>query len=158
MDLDQHEQGELVQKWLRNNGSSLITGIAMGLLLVFGWQWWQGKGVRHQEEAASQYLVFSDAITAKNAEKAKALSGELADKYADTPYAELAALRNAAFLHETGKSADAIALLRAYLPKVKQADNNWQCWIRDPDEHRIELMQMADDSLQGAAIARLRTT
>ena len=122
MDLDQHEQGELVQKWLRNNGSSLITGIAMGLLLVFAWQWWQGKGVRHQEEAASQYLVFSDAITAKNAEKAKALSGELADKYADTPYAELAALRNAAFLHETGKSADAIALLRAYLPKVKQAD------------------------------------
>jgi len=43
-----------------------------------------------------------------------------------------------------------------YRPKVKQADNNWQCWIRDPDEHRIELMQMAEDSLQGAAIARLR--
>lgn len=43
-----------------------------------------------------------------------------------------------------------------YRPKVKQADNNWQCWIRDPDEHRIELMQMADDSLQGAAIARLK--
>ncbi|RYE07840.1 MAG: VOC family protein [Hyphomicrobiales bacterium] len=44
-----------------------------------------------------------------------------------------------------------------YRPKTKQVDNNWQCWIRDPDEHRIELMQMADDSLQGAAIARLRT-
>ena len=101
MDLDQHEQGELVQKWLRQNGSSLITGIAMGLFLVFAWQWWQGRGARHQEEAASQYQVFTDAIDAKNAGKAKALSAELADKYADTSFAELAVLRNAAFLHES---------------------------------------------------------
>lgn len=48
--------------------------------------------------------------------------------------------------------AAGIALIR---PKVKQVDNNWQCWIEDPDGHRIELMEMADDSLQGAAIARL---
>lgn len=45
-----------------------------------------------------------------------------------------------------------VALIR---PKVKQVDNNWQCWIEDPDGHRIELMEMAEDSLQGAAIARL---
>lgn len=49
--------------------------------------------------------------------------------------------------------AAGVPLLR---PKVKQVDNNWQCWIEDPDGHRIELMQMADDSAQGAAIARLR--
>ena len=41
-------------------------------------------------------------------------------------------------------------------PKVKQVDNNWQTWIEDPDGHRIELMEMADDSLQGKAIARLK--
>jgi len=58
MELDEHEQGEAVRKWLRQNGSSLITGIAMGLALVFGWQWWQGKGVRHSEEAATQYQAW----------------------------------------------------------------------------------------------------
>jgi lactoylglutathione lyase len=36
------------------------------------------------------------------------------------------------------------------------ADNNWQCWIEDPDGHRIELMQMSPDSAQAAAIARLK--
>jgi lactoylglutathione lyase len=41
-------------------------------------------------------------------------------------------------------------------PKLKAADGNWQTWIEDPDGHRIELMQMADDSLQFQAIARLR--
>lgn len=41
-------------------------------------------------------------------------------------------------------------------PKVKQIDNNWQTWIEDPDGHRIELMEMAADSKQGEAIARLK--
>jgi lactoylglutathione lyase len=36
------------------------------------------------------------------------------------------------------------------------ADNNWQVWIVDPDGHRIELMQMAPDSLQLKAIARMK--
>jgi len=122
MELDEHEQGELVRKWLRQNGSSLITGIAMGLALVFAWQWWQGKGVRHQEEAASQYQAFVDAVDAKDAVKAKTFSTLLADKYSDTPYWELATLRNAAFLQDTGKTDDAVQLLKSSLPKVKRPD------------------------------------
>lgn len=41
-----------------------------------------------------------------------------------------------------------------YRPKQMGADGNWQCWIEDPDGHRIELMQMMPDSQQAAAIAR----
>ena len=36
------------------------------------------------------------------------------------------------------------------------ADNNRQCWIADPDGNRIEFMQIAPNSMQVAAIARLR--
>jgi lactoylglutathione lyase len=36
-------------------------------------------------------------------------------------------------------------------------DRNLQAWIEDPDGNRIELMQMAADSMQSEAIARLRT-
>ena len=122
MELDEHEQGELVQKWLRQNGSSLITGIAMGLALVFAWQWWQGRGVRHQDEAATQYQSFVDAIEAKDAGKADALSTQLADKFSDTPYSELAVLRRAAFLNQTGKTAEAVKLLQAGQAKVKDPD------------------------------------
>jgi lactoylglutathione lyase len=38
------------------------------------------------------------------------------------------------------------------------ADRNRQAWIEDPDGNRIELMQMAPDSMQAAALARLRQT
>jgi lactoylglutathione lyase len=36
------------------------------------------------------------------------------------------------------------------------ADGNRQAWIEDPDGHRIELMEIAPDSLQMKAIARMR--
>jgi catechol 2,3-dioxygenase-like lactoylglutathione lyase family enzyme len=41
-------------------------------------------------------------------------------------------------------------------PRKQGADGNLQAWIEDPDGNRIELMQMASDSLQAKAIARLR--
>ena len=42
-------------------------------------------------------------------------------------------------------------------PKILAADGNWQTWIEDPDGHRIELMQMAEDGLQLKAIRRMRS-
>ncbi|CAN5139961.1 hypothetical protein BH10PSE9_BH10PSE9_02550 [soil metagenome] len=38
------------------------------------------------------------------------------------------------------------------------ADRNRQAWIEDPDGNRLELMQMAPDSMQAAALERLRQT
>jgi lactoylglutathione lyase len=42
------------------------------------------------------------------------------------------------------------------LPLKLAVDGNWQAWIEDPDGNRIELMEMAADSLQLKAIERLR--
>ncbi|MEO8161368.1 MAG: tetratricopeptide repeat protein [Arenimonas sp.] len=118
MEYDEHEQGERVRGWLRDNGSSLITGIAMGLALVFGWQWWQGRGLQHKEEAAGQYQTYSEALVAKDEAKAKVLSKQLGEKFGDTAYSTLATLREAAFQHDTGHDDRALALLRAARPKV----------------------------------------
>ena len=46
-----------------------------------------------------------------------------------------------------------VPLIRA---KQMGADGNWQCWIEDPDGHRIELMQLMPDCMQAKALARLR--
>jgi predicted negative regulator of RcsB-dependent stress response len=118
MEYDEHEQSERVRGWLRQNGSSLITGIALGLALVFGWQWWQGRGERHKVEAAGQYETLGQAVESKDATKVKLLSTQVREKFEDTGYADLAVLRQAAFLHENGKDDEALALLRAERPKV----------------------------------------
>ena len=49
--------------------------------------------------------------------------------------------------------AKGITLWRA--PKLGLDGNN-QCWIMDPDGHRIEFMQMLPGNMQDRAIARLR--
>ena len=71
--LDEHEQGELVQKWLRENAMSIAIGIGLGLVLIFGWQQWQAHRVRNAAEAASQYEALSAAATAKRRSNAPAL-------------------------------------------------------------------------------------
>jgi predicted negative regulator of RcsB-dependent stress response len=118
MEYDEHEQGERVRSWLQQNGSSLVTGIALGLALVFGYQWYQKRGVAQQEEASGQYQSFTAAVTAKDAGKAKALTAQIGEKYPKTVYAPLVVLRHAAFLHESGKDAEALSALRAERPKV----------------------------------------
>ena len=42
------------------------------------------------------------------------------------------------------------------VPLKTGRDNNRQAWISDPEGNRIELMEMAQDSLQSQAIARLK--
>ena len=56
---------------------------------------------------------------------------------------------------------DAVAELgNAGVPLAREkqlgADGNFQAWIEDPDGNRIELMQMAGNSMQREAIKRLR--
>jgi len=91
--LDEHEQGELVQKWLRENAMSIIIGVALGLLLIFGWQQWRGHRESHRLDAAIQYEVFSTDLDKKDSEGAKQIAAKLQSDFADTPYATLAALR-----------------------------------------------------------------
>ncbi|MBX3532301.1 MAG: VOC family protein [Rhizobiaceae bacterium] len=57
-------------------------------------------------------------------------------------------------LQATAKSLRSAGVTLTVEPKMG-LDNNWQCWIADPDGNRIEFMQMAHDSMQAAAIERI---
>lgn len=50
----------------------------------------------------------------------------------------------------------AAAGLTLLLPLKTAVDGNRQAWLEDPDGNRLELMEMAPDSLQLEAIRRLR--
>jgi len=152
MELDEHEQGERVRTWLRQNGSSLILGIALGLALVFGWKWWQGKGATHQVEAAKQYQLLADAVTAKDGKKVQVFANQLASEFGDTAYGSLARLRQAAFLQDSGKTAEAIALLQVAPPK-ERAD---LAEIRQMRLARL-LLVSGKPTEAGQALARIAT-
>jgi len=162
--IDEYEQGENVRKWLRQNGSSLITGIALGLACVFAWQWWLGKGVRQQQEAATQFVALTDAIDANDAGKTASFASVIARDFADSPYSALAALRVAAFQQAHGKTADALATLAKAQAAAKDPDLSEMLGLRlarlqliagKPDDARKQLDRLPK-SLYPAVADELR--
>ena len=112
-EIDEYEQGERVRAWLRNNGSSLIGGVALGLAALGGWQWWQGQQDQKLVDASAEYQAFSAAIDAKDDAKAGAHATSLAQSFPESPYPVLAALRRAELLHGEGKDEEAVKVLDA---------------------------------------------
>lgn len=93
--LDEHEQGELVRKWIRDNAASILVGIVLGLLLIFGWRQWSQHRVQRQAQAAVEYQSFESALTLKNDQATKDAFERLKKDYGDSAFAVIAALRTA---------------------------------------------------------------
>ena len=109
--LDEHEQGEVVRTWLRENGAGLIGGIALGLALIGGWQWWQKQQGSKQVEAGQHYQAALKAIESKDLKQATPRVAAL-----DGVYATLAALDLAKAQLDAGQRDAAIAALRSAKP------------------------------------------
>jgi len=123
--LDEHEQSERVRNWLKNNGAGLIGGIALGLAVIFGWQWWgrhqaQQRQQAFQDYAAAQASLDKAAAAGQKTADLKPVQADIA-RLADEneQYANLAALRLAKAQVESGKRDDAIATLKAIKPAAE---------------------------------------
>lgn len=91
--LDEHEQSELVRTWMRDNLVSILVGIGLGLLVIFGYFQWQGHQARQKALAAGEFLSFGAAVGAKNDEAAKAALDRIQKEHGNSAYAVLAAMR-----------------------------------------------------------------
>lgn len=107
--LDEHEQGEKVRNWLKENALGLLGGLALGLALIGGGKWWIQK--QHQERVAigETYYRLVRAIESGDLEAA----GREAAPLAGTSYAPLAAMALAKGQLDAGDRDAAIATLRA---------------------------------------------
>jgi len=109
--LDEHEQGELVRKWLRENALSIAIGVALSIVLIFGWQQWKGHRVRHAAEAAAQYDALAKAADDNKADDVAKVADAVRKDYPDTVYAVLAAMHQADAAAKKGDLAAAASAL-----------------------------------------------
>lgn len=108
----EEQQVEAVKKWWKENGVSLIAGVALGLSAIAGWKYYQGEQANHNLDASQMYLSMVNlvAVQDENADVAT-IGDQLAANYADTPYAALAALLMAKVYYEKGNVDAAISQL-----------------------------------------------
>lgn len=106
-DYDEYEQSEQVRKWLRENGLSIVVGVALALALIFGWRQWQAHRAGHHAEAAEQYAALETALATDQDAKVDTAVNALEKDFADTPYAALGAAARANVAVGKGKLDDA---------------------------------------------------
>jgi predicted negative regulator of RcsB-dependent stress response len=116
-DLEEQEKLDDLKAWWQQWGnlvSGVVLAVALGILAVQGWRWWQGD---QAAQASVLFAAVDAAAKANDVEKAKEASGQLAAKYGSTGYAPRAALLVAKLLFDAGDAAGATAQLQSVLER-----------------------------------------
>ena len=92
---DAHEQGEVVKKWLSENGSAIVMGLVIAFGGLFGFKQWQGWQESNKQAASAEFEVMSELLAVGQLDAAMSNFQNLKDDHTGSPYASLAALQMA---------------------------------------------------------------
>lgn len=111
-DLSEKEQLDAIRDWWSENGSYVMGGIVVGIVVIFGWNRWQ-TGLADAEIAAS--TLFEDIMesAALNlVDNAEPPAEELFREYPDSAYASQGRLALARLYMDSGRDQDAADVLQ----------------------------------------------
>jgi len=107
---DAHEQGEVVKKWLRENGSAIVMGLVIAFGGLFGFKQWQSWQESNRQSAAAEFEVMVQLLGQGQLDAAMANYQTLREEHGDSPYASMAALQMARARIEVNQADLAIGL------------------------------------------------
>jgi predicted negative regulator of RcsB-dependent stress response len=117
---DEEAQVEQLRQWLRDNWFPLASGLALGLVAIFGWQGWMQHQDGHAGAASHVYEDLGRAATDNKPDAVKDMADRLVKDFSDTPYAAAGALTAAAVAVAAGKLDDAVTRLQ-WVVKFEQS-------------------------------------
>ena len=94
--LDDHELGELVKKWIIENGPAIVVGIVLGAIGLSGWRYWETYQLDAKYEAAREYQQLVSELEADGAQATTARLNAFTSEHRSPGYQGLAALQLAA--------------------------------------------------------------
>jgi predicted negative regulator of RcsB-dependent stress response len=113
--LSEKEQIEQLAKWWDENKTYVITGLALGASILFGWNYYKNQKLTRAYGAAALHASLTQAVDSGNVDAATAAAQQLAGDFASTPYAQLAPLVTARLHIDNGDLDAAAAQLTAAL-------------------------------------------
>ena len=90
-----HDQGEVVKKWLQDNGSAIVMGLVIAFGGLFGFKQWQGWQESNRQQSSYEYEVMGQLLSQNQLDEAMTNFQVLKDDHAKSPYASMAALQMA---------------------------------------------------------------
>lgn len=110
-DLQEQEQLDELKAWWKDYGRLVLLGVALGAIVVAGFQGWRYYRQSQSLAAAALYEQLEQAERAGDRKKLRDIAGGVVAKYASTPYASFAALSAARASFDEGNLPDAKARL-----------------------------------------------
>lgn len=101
-DLEEQEQIDTLKTWWKMYGNLLSGVVVVASVAVIGWQGWTWYQGNQAGQASAIYGVLEQAVATRDAQKIKAASGELTEKFSGTVYASLGAMLAAKQSFEAG--------------------------------------------------------
>jgi len=88
-----HEQGEIVKKWLSENGSAIIMGLVIAFGGLFGFKQWQAWQISNRQQASVEFAVMGDLLSTGQLDAAVSNFENLKADYPDSAYTSMAAMQ-----------------------------------------------------------------
>jgi len=107
----EEEQVEAIKRWWKENGTSLIIGVVLGLSALFGWRYWTSYNETQMAAASNAYVRMNGMIEQKNMEGAAAQNQAIRTEYPESSYASMASLTLAKYAVEENSLEQAAELL-----------------------------------------------
>jgi len=140
----EEQQLEAIKQWWKENGGSIVTGVVLGLAVLFGGKAWFAYQERNAQTASNIYAAMMRAMQAGDALNTGEKAGLLLADYGSTPYAALGALALARIRLEEGETGAARGQLQWVL------DNSDSGIFRDVARLRLARVLIADGELDAA--------
>jgi predicted negative regulator of RcsB-dependent stress response len=121
-DLTDNEREEQLRRWWSDNWAWIIGGVALGLAILGGWQYWQRHKLQAAEQDEAGYLAVVEALDNNNRDAAVQQAAELQKRRPDSPYADQADLALARAAVERREFDEAARLLRGVADRSKDAE------------------------------------
>ena len=107
---DAREQGEIVKKWLSENGSAIVMGLVIAFGGLFGFKQWQSWQETNRQQASAEFEIMGELLAAEQLDAAMANFQNLQDDHPKSPYTSMAALQFARARIEVNQPDLAIGL------------------------------------------------
>jgi predicted negative regulator of RcsB-dependent stress response len=121
-DLTDNEAEEQLRRWWGENWLWIVGGIALGLGLLWGWQYWQSSRMAQAQHDIEAYQSVITALGQEKFDQAVVEAKALRDEHPTSPYADQADLALARAAVELRKLEDAAQHLRLVMDGSKDAE------------------------------------
>jgi len=143
--MSEHEQWQLLKRWLRANGPWIVGGVLVGVAALSGWRWWQAHLEQRALDASQRYETIVETLRRGDRARAFTLIEDLRSEHPSSPYvdqADLLAARAHVEANELDKAAERLRDV------MKRTDDRQLALVARMRLARVQLAQdKPDDAL-----------